>query len=74
MDISDGLTDKSIRPETNPTVTAVAIIGLLRGTAMMAFSTARDIAVDELASDVARGVGRRLAAQPGRAGGPESSS
>lgn len=72
--IREGLTDKSIRRETDPTIAAVAIIGLLRGTAMMAFSTARDIAVDELASEVARGIGRSLAAQPGPAGGPGSSS
>ncbi|MDX1892340.1 TetR/AcrR family transcriptional regulator [Mycolicibacterium sp. 050158] len=72
--IREGLTDRSIRRETNPTVAAVAIIGLLRGTAMMAFSTARDIAVDELAAEVANGVGRSLAAQPGPAADPESSS
>ncbi len=63
--IRDGLTDKSIRRETDPTLAAVAIIGLLRGTAMMAFSTARDVAVDELASEVASGVARSLAAYPG---------
>lgn len=60
--ITDGLTDKSIRRETDPTLAAVAIIGLLRGTAMMAFSTARDVAVDRLAAEVANGVGRSLAA------------
>jgi hypothetical protein len=63
--IRDGLTDESIRRETNPTLAAVAIIGLLRGTAMMAFSTARDVAVDKLASEVAGGVRRSLAAQTG---------
>lgn len=60
--ITDGLTDKSIRRETDPTLAAVAIIGLLRGTAMIAFSTARDVAVDRLAAEVANGVGRSLAA------------
>lgn len=59
--VTDGVTDKSIRPEIDPALAAVAIIGLLRGTAMMAFSTARDVAVDKLAADVASGVGRSLA-------------
>jgi AcrR family transcriptional regulator len=60
--IRDGLGDGSIRHTVDPTVTAVAIIGLLRGTAMMSFSTARDISVVELAAEVARGVERSLAA------------
>lgn len=70
--ITDGLADKSIRRKTNPPLAAVAIIGLLRGTAMMAFSTARDVAVDELASEVAGGVGRSLAAQPGNRVDPQT--
>jgi hypothetical protein len=61
--ITDGLTDKSIRREVDPGLTAVAIIGLLRGTALMAFSTARDVKVDKLASEVAGGVRRSLAAR-----------
>ncbi|MEW5810472.1 MAG: TetR/AcrR family transcriptional regulator [Actinomycetota bacterium] len=60
--ITEGMADKSIRREIDPTIAAVAIIGLLRGTAMMAFSTARDVAVDKLAAEVATGVGRSLAA------------
>lgn len=62
--IRDGLADKSIRTDTNPTLAAVALIGLLRGTAMMAFSTARDVDVDALAAEVAGGVRRSLTAHP----------
>jgi hypothetical protein len=47
-----------------PHIAAVAIIGLLRGTAMMALSTARDVPIAELAADVARSVGRSLASPP----------
>ncbi|WP_082909406.1 TetR/AcrR family transcriptional regulator [Mycolicibacterium iranicum] len=62
--IRDGLTDGSVDPTVDPAVTAVAVIGVLRGTAMMAFSTARDIPVAELCAGVARGVERGLAAPP----------
>jgi AcrR family transcriptional regulator len=60
--VREGLGDGSIAKAVNPHVTAVAIIGLLRGTAMMSFSTARDIPVAELAAEVARGVRRSLTA------------
>ena len=60
--LRDGLGDGSVAQGVDPEVAAVAIIGLLRGTAMMAFSTARDIPVAELAKQVARSVGRGLAA------------
>ena len=62
--VRDGISDGSVRPEASPVVAAVAIIGLLRGTAMMALSTARDVPVAELSAEVARGVGRSLAAEP----------
>ncbi len=61
--VRDGMDDGSIRPEASPHVAAVAVIGLLRGTAMMALSTARDVSVAELSSEVARSVGRSLAAE-----------
>ena len=61
--VRDGMGDGSIRPEASPHGAAVAIIGLLRGTAMMALSTARDVSVAELSSEVARSVGRSLAAE-----------
>lgn len=60
--IRDGLDDGSIAPGVDASLTAVWIIGLLRGTAMMAFSTARDVPVAELSVGVARSVGRSLAA------------
>lgn len=59
--IRDGVSDGSIGQRVNTAVAAVAIIGLLRGTAMMAFSTARDVPVAELAAEVARGVECSLA-------------
>ena len=59
--IDDGVADGSIRREADPRTAAVAIIGLLRGCALMAFSTARDVPVAELAAAVARGVESSLA-------------
>ncbi|MDA2892405.1 TetR/AcrR family transcriptional regulator [Mycolicibacterium sp. BiH015] len=59
--IRDGVNDGSIGDTVDPSVAAVAIIGLLRGTAMMLFSTARDIPVAEIAAEVARGVERSVA-------------
>ncbi len=59
----DGLGDGSIGSAVDPDVTAVWIIGLLRGTAMMMLTTARDLSVSEISAEVARGVGRSLAAQ-----------
>ena len=58
--IEDGVADDSIRPEVDPRTAAVAIIGLLRGTALMVFSTARDVSAADLASHVAGGVERSL--------------
>lgn len=61
--IRDGLSDGSIADGVDPHLAAVAIIGLLRGTAMMVFSTARDVSAAELAAEVARSVARSLAAR-----------
>jgi len=64
--LREGLSDGSIEDEVDPQLAAVAIIGLLRGTAMMVFSTARDVSVAALSAEVARSVGRSLAApRPG---------
>jgi AcrR family transcriptional regulator len=60
--VRDGLTDGSIADGVDPDLAAVVIIGLLRGTAMMVFSTARDVSAAELSAEVARSVGRSLAA------------
>lgn len=57
--IRAGVADGSIDPD----LAAVAIIGLLRGTAMMAFSTAREVSAADLAGEVARRVERSLAAR-----------
>jgi AcrR family transcriptional regulator len=59
--LHDGVTDGSIRPDVDPQATAVAIIGLLRGTALMAFSTASDVSAADLATVGVRGVERSLA-------------
>ncbi|CAN3129347.1 TetR/AcrR family transcriptional regulator [Mycobacterium sp. smrl_JER01] len=60
--VHDGIRDGSIDAAVDAQVAAVAIIGLLRGTAMMAFSTAREVTVGELAAEVTRGLTRSLAA------------
>jgi len=62
--LRDGMADGSIRPEVDPQATAVAIIGLLRGTALMAFSTASDLSAADLAAVAVRGVERSLAREP----------
>jgi len=60
--VREGLSDGSIGQHVDPQIAAVALIGLLRGTAMMLFSTARDTPIAELSAEVARSVGRSLAA------------
>lgn len=60
--VRDGLRDGSVAREVDPHITAVAIVGLLRDTALMVFSTARDVPAAELAREVARSVRRSLAA------------
>ncbi|WP_431234795.1 TetR/AcrR family transcriptional regulator [Mycolicibacterium psychrotolerans] len=60
--IVDGIDDGSIRSGVDPQTAAVAIIGLLRGSALMAFSTARDMSAADLASVAVAGVERSLAA------------
>jgi hypothetical protein len=63
--IRAGVGDGSIDPDVEPELAALAIIGLLRGTAMMAFSTARDVSATDLSAEVARRVERSLAARQG---------
>jgi AcrR family transcriptional regulator len=60
--ITDGISDGSINPEVNAQIAALALIGQLRGTAMLVFSTARDIPIEDISAEVARYVGRSLAA------------
>ncbi|QEN12255.1 TetR/AcrR family transcriptional regulator [Mycolicibacterium sp. ELW1] len=60
--IVDGIDDGSIGSGVDPQTAAVAIIGLLRGSALMAFSTARDVAAGDLAAVAVAGVERSLAA------------
>ena len=60
--IIDGIDDGSIRSDVDPQTAAVAIVGLLRGSALMAFSTARDASVADLAAVATAGVERSLAA------------
>lgn len=62
--VRDGLSDGSIADGVDPQLTAVAIIGLLRGTAMVVLSTARDVSVADLSAHVARSVERSVAARP----------
>lgn len=62
QNIIDGIDDGSIRSDVDPQTAAVAIIGLLRGTALMAFSTAHDVSAPELAAVATAGVERSLAA------------
>ena len=63
QNIIDGMRDGSIRSDADPQTAAVAIIGLLRGIALMAFSTARDVSATELAAVAVEGVERSLAAR-----------
>jgi AcrR family transcriptional regulator len=60
--VREGVDDGSIGRQVDPGFAAVTLIGQLRGTAMMLFSTARDVPVAEFAADVARSVARSLAA------------
>jgi AcrR family transcriptional regulator len=60
--IRDGIADGSITATVNPDIAALALIGQLRGTALMVFSTARDVPIAEVSAEVARIVGRSLAA------------
>lgn len=64
QNIRDGLSDGSIGRHVDPRFAAVTLIGQLRGTAMMLFSTARDVPVAEFSADVAKSVARSLAASP----------
>lgn len=59
--IRDGIADGSIRPDANPDVTALTIVGLLRGTAMLLLSTAGDMSTAAVAAGAAEMVERDLA-------------
>jgi AcrR family transcriptional regulator len=61
--IREGLSDGSIQAGVDADLAAVTIIGLLRGTAMMVYSTARQVSVAELSAQVTSGVERSLAAR-----------
>jgi len=58
--IRDGVSDGSISGDVDPHSAAVALIGLLRGTAMMLFSTARTVDVAQVSGQIAHGVRRSL--------------
>ena len=59
--IRDGIADGSIRPDADPDITALTIVGLLRGTAMLLMSTAQDVPAAAVAADAAAMVERDLA-------------
>lgn len=61
--IRDGQADGSIRGDARPETAALAIIGQLRGAAMLAFSTARDVPIADLTTEVLRLVEQGLAAR-----------
>ena len=63
--IRDGVSDGSISADVDAGAAAVALVGLLRGTALMLFSTARTVDVAELSAQVARGVCRSLNSRDG---------
>ncbi len=60
--IRDGIADGSVRPDADPATTALIVAGRLRGTAMLLFSTARDVEAESIAADAAAMVERDLAA------------
>lgn len=60
--LRDGIGDGSIDPAVDVEIAALTLIGQLRGTAMMVFSTARDLPIADVSTEVARLVGRSLAA------------
>ncbi|AQA03261.1 hypothetical protein BVC93_13475 [Mycobacterium sp. MS1601] len=59
--IRDGIADGSVRPDANPDTTALTLVGMLRGTAMLLFSTARDADATAVAADAAAMVEHDLA-------------
>lgn len=59
--IRDGQADGSVRAGVEPDMVALTIIGALRGTAMLAISTARDIAIADVSRETAKFVERSLA-------------
>lgn len=56
-----GIHDGSIRPHVIPEATALAVVGMLRGTAMLLLSTSTDTAAEQVADEAATLVARGLA-------------
>ena len=62
--ISSGVDDGSIRSDVDPDAQAIALVGLLRGTALQLMSTAADAPLDVLTDQIMETVRRGLAAAP----------
>ena len=62
--ISSGVDDGSIRRDVDPDAQAIALVGLLRGTALQLMSTAADAPLDVLTDQIMETVRRGLAAAP----------
>jgi AcrR family transcriptional regulator len=59
-----GVEDGSIRRDVDPDVHAIALVGLVRGTALQLMSTAADAPIDVLTDQIVETVRRGLAAAP----------
>ncbi|MDF2824834.1 MAG: TetR family transcriptional regulator [Mycobacterium sp.] len=59
--IRDGIADGSVRPDADPDTTALTVVGLLRGTAMLLLSTADEASATAVAGRAAAMVERDLA-------------
>jgi hypothetical protein len=62
--ISSGVDVGSIRRDVDPDAQAIALVGLLRGTALQLMSTAADAPLDVLNDQIMETVRRGLAAAP----------
>lgn len=62
--IREGIKDGSVDDGVDPETVAVAMIGLLRGTALMVFSTARDVPAARIAEEITWMIARGLAPSP----------
>jgi AcrR family transcriptional regulator len=67
--IRRGIGDGSVRTDAKPTSIAIAIVGLLRGTAMQLLSSAADEDADNVAAEIAQLIGDGLSRRPTRARG-----
>jgi AcrR family transcriptional regulator len=65
--IRSGVDDGSIRGDVDPDAQAIALVGLVRGTALQLMSTAADAPLDVLTDQIMETVRRGLAAAPGAA-------